>query len=218
MPSTPNASRPRRAGRALVSLLTVLMLLGVLAAWGAAARASAAAQARANPTAVAVVNLEDLINGLDQFTTMEQRIQPYVNGLQAELDTLIQQLQDKQAEIELAPAEQSELTTQLRRDFRKLEAVVGQRQQINQQLINLRIGDELSNIYDKIRATIDDVANREGYGLVVVDDRGVNIPPNMDAERVQAFISRKRILYASGEVDITERLIARMNADFQAGN
>lgn len=212
------SSRPRRAGRALTSVLTLLMILGVLAAWGAAARASAAAQARANPTAVAVINLEQLINDLEQFRSMESRIQPYVDGLQAELDTLIQQLEDKRSEIQLAPGDQADLATQLRRDFRKLEAVVGQRQQINQQLINLRIGDELTAIYEKIRVTVDDVAEREGYGLVMVDDRGVTIPPNIDAERVQAFISRKRILHASNEVDITQRLIARMNADFQAGN
>lgn len=209
---------PRRAGRVLTALLALALLLAVGGAWHSAARAASAASAAAQaarPTAVALVDLERLINGLDEFNTMQNRVQPLVQELQGELTRLEGQINDLAAEMDLLPAGDTTRVA-LERDRRKQVLIAEQRAAINQQLINLRFGDEIRAIYLKTLDTIEDIAERDGYDLVIVDDRNVRIPQGVDADRAQAFISRKRILYAAGTIDLTDRVMARMNADFSA--
>ncbi|MEL7474363.1 MAG: OmpH family outer membrane protein [Planctomycetota bacterium] len=212
MPIRSSSSSPRRAGKAITSALLVIALLGVVAAWSHARASAAAARQMASPSVVALVDLERLINNLDQFKQMQSRIQPMVDQLQTELDTIVQDLQDLDSQYTITPETDNTQRTAIERDMRKLDAIAGQRKAINEQLISLRQGDELRMIYESVRASISTLAEREGYDLVIVDDRNIRVPErNADAGTVQNVISRKRVLFASNEVDITDRLISLMN-------
>ncbi|MFY7895365.1 MAG: OmpH family outer membrane protein, partial [Phycisphaerales bacterium] len=80
-------------------------------------------------------------------------------------------------------------------------------------VINAQIIREL---YGKVTKAIEEVAKREGYSLVLLDDRGIELSPQMSSDAVNQVILNKRILFADGSLDITDRIATVMNNDYAA--
>ena len=59
------------------------------------------------------------------------------------------------------------------------------------------------------------MANEQGLDLILVDDSVVPIPE--DSKDILSQISSRRVLFAREQLDVTESLISKMNAEFRAG-
>ncbi len=59
------------------------------------------------------------------------------------------------------------------------------------------------------------MADERGLDLILVDDSVVPIPP--DSQDILSQISSRRVLFARDQMDITNALIAEMNAAYRAG-
>jgi Skp family chaperone for outer membrane proteins len=80
-------------------------------------------------------------------------------------------------------------------------------------VINSQIIREL---YAKVNKTIEEFAKREGYSMVLLDDRGIELTQQMTSNEVNQVILSKRILFADGSLDLTERIATVMNNEYGA--
>ena len=80
-------------------------------------------------------------------------------------------------------------------------------------MINSQIIREL---YAKVNKTIEEFAKREGYSMVLLDDRGIELTQQMTSNEVNQVILSKRILFADGSLDLTERIATVMNNEYGA--
>jgi Skp family chaperone for outer membrane proteins len=77
---------------------------------------------------------------------------------------------------------------------------------------------QLRALWDKVTAAVAEVATQKGYDLVLADSRE-EIPDDIDrvtGEQLQALIHTRNVLYASAQTDITQDVIALMDAKYKA--
>jgi Skp family chaperone for outer membrane proteins len=73
-------------------------------------------------------------------------------------------------------------------------------------------------LWDKVTAAVAEVATQKGYDLVLADSRE-EIPDDIDrvtGEQLQALIHTRNVLFASAQTDITQDVIASMDAKYKA--
>ena len=89
--------------------------------------------------------------------------------------------------------------------------------EISTQLIDARRGEVYAEIFKKIQSGAQQLAQREGYHLIITDDSDAVINP--DTERnVRAGILSRRVLFSDPSLDVTDDLILTMNNAWKAGN
>jgi hypothetical protein len=91
--------------------------------------------------------------------------------------------------------------------------------EIYQHQLNVMKGDTFHILYDKSLAAIDTFAKKEGFDLVLVDDRAIVMPPmGSSTEReVNGLANTREVLFARDGLDVTDRLISWMNTAYAAG-
>jgi len=193
------------AGVALAVVVTV--------SWGVGAGTSPTRQT-AEPVAAAVVDLELVQQGLEEWAFRDAKRKERAQGLQDELYTLAQDLKVKQENANTLPKGESRRNAVMK--ILELQSNLKFKKELYQQLIDIEQGDLIRKMYDKIVAAASDVAEEEGFDLVLVDDRKISSPDEATQQQVTAVLMQRRVLYASSRVDITDRLIAKMNNEFAA--
>ncbi|MEO0511598.1 MAG: OmpH family outer membrane protein [Planctomycetota bacterium] len=202
----------RAAGKAAWLVAAVALTASVVLALP---RAGHAARPFADG-AVATVNLEQLINSLDEFKDARENLATVAEERRAELQGLSSRVSDLRAEAELVPEDDEgafrDVQARLIVATRELET----RSQVFQELNNAEFAEAVRKLYPKVLGAIEEIADREGYEVVisnVLDDR-------LDArtpQEVVAQLSSQTLLYASAATDITEEVVVRMNNAFNAG-
>ena len=93
-----------------------------------------------------------------------------------------------------------------------------------QRFADMRIDNERSlmfrDIYLKIKTSVSDIAEENGYDLVLLSDadRDVIVNPNSKTPRefqVREQIELQRIAFASTQIDITEQIVTHMNLEWE---
>jgi Skp family chaperone for outer membrane proteins len=78
--------------------------------------------------------------------------------------------------------------------------------------------EQLRTIFDKITAAVSEVASQKGFDLIVSDQR----PPipesldQLDINQLRELINRRTVLYSAPKADISEDVIALLNARYVA--
>jgi Skp family chaperone for outer membrane proteins len=87
--------------------------------------------------------------------------------------------------------------------------------------MNLDKGEALRAIYTKILAAVEELAKKDGYQLVLFDERSFMPLPEGDANvsdnTMKTVIQSRRTLYAAPDIDITGDLVQLMNTKYAAG-
>lgn len=184
--------------------------------WYALARPTAAAAPP--PTAVGLVNLERLTQNLDELKDRNKKLevlrQPYakqIEDMETQIKALTAELKDT------IPANDRMLRLDKEANLAELKRIHEVRVQAFKQRLEMQFGEAIRQIYAKVSAAIKEFAEREGYDLVLLDDREILIPENAQINQVNQILVEKRVLYAKGEMDITDRLITLMNSQWAAG-
>ena len=201
----------------IITVLTFCLLCLVIAY-----QASASRMLGVRPTAVAVVDLRVLIDGLNRRSDAMMRLERMKSGMEAERDRRITALEELQGQLNDIP----EADTKARR---------AKEDQITLEQLNNRVWLQLSadkldiekklslqDLYRAIKQAIAALAAADGWDIVLLDDSGVELGINpqsqatREAQITQQMISLK-VLYAGDAVDITDQLITRMNNAYQSG-
>jgi Skp family chaperone for outer membrane proteins len=203
-----------------VSPLAAALLLGATmigaTAWNVTARPAESALAPA-PVTVAIVEVARVMNGLNELKERNDIGKIRGAELEKKLQEVEQTIKNIDAELEtVIPKNDTKRRTQAMADKFEAENLLKARFQAYKQLLDLENGDIIRDIYAKVILAIEDFAKKNNYDLVLLDDRGMMLPPVGGQERLKAIIENKRILFAKPELDITDRIITIMNNDHAA--
>jgi Skp family chaperone for outer membrane proteins len=203
-----------------VSPLAAALLLGATmigaTAWTVTARPAESALAPA-PVTVAIVEVARVMNGLNELKERNDIGKIRGAELEKKLQEVEQTIKNIDAELEtVIPKNDTKRRTQAMADKFEAENLLKARFQAYKQLLDLENGDIIRDIYAKVILAVEDFAKKNNYDLVLLDDRGMMLPPVGGQERLKAIIENKRILFAKPELDITDRIITIMNNDHAA--
>lgn len=199
-------TKRRRPAGALVALAALAAMCG----WSAG---SASRPVAPPPSSVAVVNIEAFQDGLEEWKALSQDLVKRGDAYQKELDEAAKAFEDAKKALDLVPRGTPERDTK-EIQAAELEARAKTKAALLQQRINVEKGDVIKKMYEKITAAITDYAGKEGFDLVLVDDRSVTLPPRGTDTQMAAVISQRRVLFASPRIDITRTIIDKMNAEW----
>lgn len=169
-----------------------------------------AAHVPTKPAVVAFVDLEQVFNNLDSRSTAEQNLREMASELDEQTASMREELELLQAELEsLEPGSDAMVELNNRaiavggrlRAFQKYASLVLEREQAT----------DLRETYDQIRNSAGALAQKMGIDIVLLNDSIPEIDLS-DSARTLQQISARRILYANSTLDITETLLAQMNA------
>lgn len=166
-------------------------------------------------TSIALVNLETLMTKLDETKSLNDELKSTFEARKKELDELVKKAEALQKERDMLPAESKE-RRQKAAEAAEASKLIAARRDIFQALIDMDNGELVRGMYAKILAAIDSFAKKEGIDMVLLDDRGINLPTQGTQNQVNAAIQAKRILFATDTLDITNRVATIMNAEYSA--
>lgn len=201
---------------------TIAGALGLIAA-GVWTGLGSAAQARNNslsgvPTAVAVVDIAEVLDNLDEKVQREGELKRFIEGRKATVDRMSQEIATLEEELKILPdgpdaKAKREALVRLQAN-RRIEAEIAaalvdnERQSLQVQLVR-----------DIIEAA-GRVAQRDGWQIVITDDRDAADPPEgqtFTTNQQLQLLAQQSLVYAAEPVEITSEVIRLMNNEFKAG-
>lgn len=207
-----------RTDRFTLLLLAAVTVAALAVARGAEARrvaaeAHAAAMA-APPVAVATVDVAKVFDKLNENADWQIQIRTLATSYGEELRA-------RQSELEKLLKELESLTDAARRN-ELADDIAMKRLRLEEwaRLKQAEVDRERSlmwqSMYRSIREEAGKVAESEGYQLVVVDDSQTEVRPSREVkapleEQVKQQIASLRILYSAPTIDISDKVIVRIN-------
>jgi Skp family chaperone for outer membrane proteins len=189
-----------------------LALAGVL---GWQAGATATTRLAPEPTRIATVNLEKLVEQLAEVKERDAGVKARGLQRQEELDKIKNDLKTIESDVKEMPRDSADRREKIARGL-ELKQVADTKLRVYQQLINIEKGEILADIYKKICDASARLAEREGYDVVLMDDRVIQIPETGSDGDVNGAIQAKRVLWARDSLDITDRLVTMLNNERNA--
>ena len=164
------------------------------------------------PTVVGTVDLEGTFNGLQEWDQLQVSLAQRADRMQEELTRRQEELEGLEADLEDYPESSDKFKEAMKRYQMAAIELQGyvQFQQQKQKRYN---DDKIFELYDKIKASAKALADEQGYDIILVDDSIVAIPEN--SENILAQISSRRVLFARGQMNVTDQLIEMMNSEYQ---
>ncbi|HYF13945.1 MAG TPA: OmpH family outer membrane protein [Phycisphaerales bacterium] len=191
-------------------------LVGGVAAWNAG-QAHAVREPAPSPNTVGIVDLETLMNGLQELKDrnavldrVKDEYREQLNKLNEEIKTIEAQLKDNipKDDRRLRASKAAELVEKRNLfDFRKKSF---------ETLVEMQAAEIIRELYAKVNVSIGELAQREGYDLILLDDRRLVLSENATLERLNNEILSKRVLFARPDMDLTQRLMTILNNDYAA--
>jgi Skp family chaperone for outer membrane proteins len=180
----------------------------------AVAALAAAAAFPDRPAKVASVDIERIFLQIDEQKSAEGAVKLLGERMAAEKDRLSRELQDLNAELESYKPGSAPYNETLQ----KVEAAIGAmsaQDQFGQLKVEAERANAMRTMYAHIREAAAAVAKEAGIDYVLIND---SLPPIEPAGFVatRQQLAMRRVLFAAGDMDITDTVIARANADFKA--
>lgn len=171
----------------------------------------AQAPGKAPKTAVAVVNVADLINKCDKNKDFTAEVQRRIGKIQQESEEKQKKIKTMQLELDvIADAQQR---TDKERQIIRAIAEFRAWQQIEQEYIARDQRLNLIDLYGDIDKTVAAVAQREGYDLVLFSTPTPDFS-QLNPDQLIQVISNRRVIYQTDRVDLTKIVLEQMNLDY----
>lgn len=199
------------------SVLTVgaLCVAGLIGATELRANGGAISALVAPKTAVAIVNLEKLMELLDETKQLNDELKVMFDKRSKEFEEVRARAKALEEDVKLLPEGTKERRLKAAEEA-EAKSLVEARYQIYQKLIEIDRGELVRQMYTKITASVEAFSKKEGYELVLLDDRGITLPNSGTANTMNTAIQAKRIIFAADGLDITDRIATLMNTEYKA--
>lgn len=197
------------------SIHPLIPALGVLLAafvWQAGANS---ARPPAQPTAVATIDIVEVIDQLTERTVREAELEANKNTRQEQVNEVIGQLQTLQEDLKLLNRGTDEYKDKIRQAM-EMQAVVKARGDALNQILSIDRGDMIREMYTKITDATARIADREGYDTVLFDDSLFPISEGIPFADVYRSIVTRSVIYRHDSVNITDQVITLLNNEFTA--
>lgn len=162
------------------------------------------------PAVIATVDLERVFDQLDERDVAGQALQQMADTLQADADAQAKAIQALEEELALY----TRGTEKHQQTLEKLSLATLEYQafaEFSQRKMDVERGLTLKRLYVLIKEAAREEAASRGIDVIVVNDSLADIPAMGETETTRQ-ISARRMLFTNPEFDITDELIARVNA------
>jgi len=160
------------------------------------------------PAKVATVDFGRLLDGLEEKQDAEGQLAQFAQDLKVTVDRLKQDADDARADLEAASDATRE---ELRREALRREARYRVEVQVTNALIEQRISQIQVEFFNRLVDEVNAYADRNGYDLVMTDDRGLRIPPTLAGPELENAILSRRVVYVRDATDLTDALVTELN-------
>ncbi|MEM1209628.1 MAG: OmpH family outer membrane protein [Planctomycetota bacterium] len=192
----------------------VLTLLAAVAVVGLGWSAVRGQAGQAAPTAVGVVDVEEVFQGLKAQTEFEAEIQRKREELGVEAQSRQAAAKGMQDDLDMltagTPAYEVK-QTELERAAIDLDVW----QRYEQLKLARQAKSQIEKLYRDVIDAVDRIATESGYDVVLLEqDRDA-----IDAENIQQLLGQigtRKVLFAADRIDLTDTVIRRMNNEFDA--
>lgn len=202
----------KRIQRLTYSLVTVAVVC-IVAGYAAVA----ASTHFRPPTVVVTFSIERVSADLTERADSEASLRNLFSKVETELKSRNESMTALQETLQsAADADKPEIVEQLNQ--LAIQAMS------YKQFAEKRVDNERSlmfrDLYMKIKSSVADIANENGYDLVLITDEDREILVNPQADTSQEFqvreqIGQQRVVFASDQIDITEQIVTHMNLEWE---
>ena len=142
-----------------------------------------------------------------EFEGVRAKLNEQRNAMQAKLDRMARSLQE-----ELKPG--TEAYTKRLKELAMQEAELKWFVESESKNVEQGLADSLRTIFEDITAVVGDLAKERGIDVVLASDQ---LPPQgpVAPNQVRQQILLQKVVYWSPRVDITDEVVARLNARYQ---
>ena len=204
---------PPRQLLIIVAVVAAATLLGVMNLHGQQAQQGGGIQ----PPRVAVVEVQEVFNNMDEKAAVEAEISQQAQQLN-------QEDQNRQNEIKALRSDLSVLSPEA-------DAYSQTRTELQRKLIEYQAWKEFSKrqlerekalrmeaLYRKIISAIEQVAQANGYDLVIQKDDERNLSSADNQQQLTALILQRKVLYSDPNLNITDQVIQATNNAYNNRN
>ena len=173
-----------------------------------------AQQQQAQPTAVAVVNVPELISRSNAFQAFQADLNQQRQTTQAQLQQREGAINTMIQDLELIPLANAQQRADKEREIvaARVEAQAWYQIQLQDQAQQQRMF--LIALYGRIDETVSQVAQRQGYDLVLFDTPSPDFA-QLNVEQLLQVIGERRVVYRDSDIDLTESVLAQLNLNDQ---
>lgn len=198
-----------KSTRTGVGIIASIAVVFAAAAWAHTAGVFA------TPTAVAVVDISELWNGLDERQALMDKLQAKYKPLQ---DELVKMQAEYQSNLQRLDEEGPTMT---RNEFQSLDmaTLLLKQQRINTQELlafaqNTGIHAIMQDLSPKMFDGVNSVAQRDGWHIVLLDTNKVDLTRARDLKEMEQAVFSKHVLYVNPNVDITNEVLLLLNNEY----
>jgi Skp family chaperone for outer membrane proteins len=163
---------------------------------------------------IATASPSKIFSGMKEKTDVETKLKQQRDGLATEERSRRQKVQDLQSQLALtkpdAPQyeEQNNQFMQAAADF-KMWGELSQAKAARDEKLQTKL------LFDKITATIAEIAKERGIDLVIAEQPPMNIE-RVSAQDLTQLMAQRQVLYTNANVDITQDVIAKLDERYNA--
>jgi Skp family chaperone for outer membrane proteins len=200
------------------SFFTLCAAAGLVLGTVALTRSTIATPAPAPaPVSVAVVDLQRLINSLVELADRNKELDIIGADFNAKIDELTVRAKAIEAELkDVIPKDNRQARAAKNAELIELQTQLDARKRVSTSLFDLRRADVIRELYAKASKNVADFAARDGYDIILLDDRSISISETGSMNSLMQQILAKRVLHAASTIDLTDRMITQMNNDYAA--
>lgn len=187
----------------------LMVLVGMVATRGLSAQARPAGA----PSRVGVVDVVQVFNEFQKQRDLTEEMNTLRVQLEEENKQRRQRIDASQAELDRLSRDDPTFTTRSH-DLLKLQIDYKNWLDLKQADMTREIGLWSIAIYKDIRKTIEQIAARDGFELVIYKGQFEEV--SLDPEQVKEQIRSLQVLYASPTADLTAAVTEKLNTDYRA--
>tara|TARA_B100000959_G_scaffold268046_1_gene312296 strand:- start:75 stop:710 length:636 start_codon:yes stop_codon:yes gene_type:complete len=165
------------------------------------------------PTVVVTFDLDKVRGDLTERADAIAKIEGFVNKINDEMQKKIEKIKVIDESLKNASDDDRKI---LEEEGNQLILELNSYQRFADSRIDIERALMYRNLYLQIQAAVDEIAQENGYDLVLISDnaRDIGVNPELDIPRefqVREQIRQKRIMFTSNQIDITEQIVTHMN-------
>jgi Skp family chaperone for outer membrane proteins len=190
-------------------MLTIATTLFLVAGYAAVATSSHMRP----PTVVVTFDLDKVRGDLTERADAIAKIEALVNKISDEMQKKVEKIKQIDESLKSASDADREI---LEEEGNQLILELNSYQRFADAQIDIERSLMYRDLYLKIQEAVNEIADENGYDLVLISDntRKIGVNPELDIPReyqVREQIRQKRIMFASSQIDITEQIVTHMN-------
>ena len=195
-----------------VSLVSLLVAAAALISL--ASRAPAQGQAPAGQLKIATASTSRIFLGIKERNDVQAKFKQELEALDSQARSREQKVADLRNQLELIKPDAPQYEEASRAHMQAASEHKAWLE-LNRGIVSRNEKLQMKKLFDKVTATIADIAKERGIDLVVAEQPGYNIDRMSVQDLIQAMTQRE-VLYKNAAVDITADVIQKLDERYNA--